>query len=116
MADLSTMQRRIASTNNRCPQPAADERPGAFRRRLFETLQRKLPEDHEWAGVYADDVPASARSQIEALVIKAALREGLRPSAENLPASGELVRRERTDQMGAKSIEWLGRQSLKSNR
>ena len=96
----------------RCPQPAADERPGAYRRRLFEHLRRKLPDSNEWSGVRADDVPPSARGQIEALVIKAAMGEGLKPSVENLPASGELVRRERTDQdTGARSIEWLGRRS-----
>jgi hypothetical protein len=93
------------------PEPAADERPGVYRARLFETLRHRLPSDHEWASVRADDVPASARNQIESLVIKAALAEGLRPSESNLPRDG-LVRRERVDDMGARSIEWAGRQSF----
>jgi hypothetical protein len=47
------------------------------------------------------------------MVISAALAEGLKPSHENLPASGELVRRERVDEMtGAKSIGWMGRESF----
>ena len=76
-------------------------------------LRTKLPSDHEWADVRADDVPTSARTQIEALVIKAAMAEGLRPSVENLPRDGSLIRRERVDQdSGARSIEWLGRKSF----
>ena len=97
----------------RAPQPVEGERPGAYRRRMFELLRTKLPSDHEWADVRADDVPASARTQIEALVIKAAMAEGLKPSPENLPRDGSLIRRERTDQdTGARSIEWLGRRSF----
>ena len=93
------------------PAPIDNELAGEYRKRLYEGLRRKLPSDHEWASVRADDIPPSAGPQIERMVIEAAMREGLRPSAENLPASGELVRRERTDQMsGAKSIEWLGRE------
>jgi hypothetical protein len=102
----------FSAFGTRAPQPVEGERPGQYRRRMFELLRNKLPSDHEWADVRADDVPASARTQIEALVIKAAMAEGLRPSAENLPPSG-LVRRERTDQdTGAKSIEFLGRRSF----
>ena len=103
----------FSAFGTRAPAPVEGERPGAYRRRMFELLRNKLPSDHEWAGVRADDIPASARTQIESLVIKAAMAEGLKPSPENLPASGELVRRERTDAMsGAKSIEFLGRESF----
>jgi hypothetical protein len=95
------------------PEPAADERPGVYRRRLFETLRHRLPSDHEWSDVRADDIPASARNQIESLVIKAAMAEGLKPSSENLPRDGTLVRRDLTDGMtGAKSINWMGRESF----
>jgi hypothetical protein len=79
---------------------------------MFELLRNKLPTSNEWSGVRADDVPASARNQIEAFVIKAAMAEGLRPSPENLPPNGELIRRERTDEHGARSVEWLGRESF----
>ena len=100
------------SFGERCPRPAADERPGAYRKRMFEALRNKLPSTNEWSGVRADDIPASARSQIEGFVIRAAMAEGLRPSQENLPSDGSLLRRERTDDMGTRNIEWLGRESF----
>jgi hypothetical protein len=37
---------------------------------------------------------------------------GLKPSAENLPSDGSLLRRERIDDMGSKTIGWLGRESF----
>jgi hypothetical protein len=95
------------------PPPIDNESAGAYRKRLYEGLRRKLPASNEWADVRADDIPPSAAPQIEAMVIKAALVEGLRPSPENLPRDGSLIRRERIDDMsGAKSIEWLGRESF----
>jgi len=101
------------SFGERVPMPTADERPGAFRKRLFENLRRRLPEDHEWASVRADDIPASARAQIEAMVIKAAKVEAERPSVENLPRDGALLRRDLVDPMsGQRSIEWHGRESF----
>ena len=103
----------FSAFGTRAPQPVEGERPGQYRRRMFELLRTKLPTSNEWSGVRADDVPASARQQIEALVIKAAMAEGLKPSVENLPRDGSLIRRERTDQdTGARSIEWAGRRSF----
>jgi hypothetical protein len=93
------------------PAPVDDESPGRYRRRLFESLQRKLPDSNEWASTRADDIPASARSNIEALIIEAAKSEGLRPSAANLPRDG-MVSRTRVDDMNGKSIEWFGRESF----
>jgi hypothetical protein len=78
----------FAAFGERCPQPAADERPGQFRKRLFENLRRRLPDGHEWASTRADDIPPSARATIEAMVISAAKAEGLKPSPENLPRDG----------------------------
>ena len=41
------------------------------------------------------------------------MAEGLKPSSENLPRDGTLVRRDLTDGMtGAKSINWMGRESF----
>ena len=103
----------FAAFGTRAPQPVEGERPGQYRRRMFELLRNKLPTSNEWFDVRADDIPPSARSQIEAMVISAAMREGMRPSPENLPRDGSLVRRERTDQdTGARSVEWLGRKSF----
>jgi hypothetical protein len=96
----------------RVPMPAADERPGSYRKRLFETLRHRLPSDHEWASTRADDIPVSARNQIERMMISAAMAEAAKPSLENLPASG-LVRRDLTNETtGAKEIHWHGRRSF----
>ena len=95
------------------PPPVADEWPGAYRRRLFESLRRRLPSTNEWSSVRADEIPASARTQIEELMIQAAMAEAKRPSAENLPPNGELVRRDVVDEAtGVKSIEWHGIKSF----
>jgi hypothetical protein len=94
------------------PQAVADESPGRYRRRLFESLQRKLPDSNEWSDVRADDIPASARANIEALVIAAAKAEGARPSEANLPPSGEMISRTRIDDMNQRMTEWFGRESF----
>ena len=95
------------------PQPVDGEKPGRYRQRLYEGLRRKLPSDHDLFDVRADDLPASAARNFEQMMLAAALREGLKPSEANLPRDGSLVRRERTDAMsGAKSIEWMGRESF----
>jgi hypothetical protein len=95
------------------PAPFEGERPGRYRQRLYEYLRKKLPSNHDLFSVRADDIPAGdAARNFETMMIEAAMAEGLRPSAENLPASGELVRRERADEMGTRSIEWLGRESF----
>jgi hypothetical protein len=94
------------------PQPIADERPGQYRRRLFEHLQRRLPDSNEWSDVRADDIPASARANIEALVIDAARLEGERPSADNLPDEGTVMRTRTDANTGTKFNEFFGRRSF----
>ena len=46
------------------------------------------------------------------MLLDAAKAEGERPSLDNLPPSGELVARHRTDDMNAKVTEWYGRDSF----
>ena len=85
------------------PAPVEGERPGRYRQRLYEYLRKKLPSNHDLFSVRADDIPAGqAATNFETMMIAAAMAEGLRPSAENLPASGELVRRDTVDQMTAR--------------
>jgi hypothetical protein len=79
------------------PAPVDDETPLAFRKRLFDGLTHKLPSGHEWSGVRADDIPASAAPNIEAMVINAAIAEGAAPSPENLSRDGSMVTRIRVD-------------------
>jgi hypothetical protein len=95
------------------PAPVDGERPGRYRQRLYEGLRRKLLSNHELFGVRADDVPGSAARNFEQMMLAAAKLEAAKPSVENLPASGELVRRDVTDPMtGAKEIRWHGRESF----
>jgi hypothetical protein len=93
------------------PAPSDDETPFAYRRRLFNGLQRKLPGDHDLVGIRSDDISGIAMTNFEGQVIAEAKAEGLKPSFSNLPASGELVSRTRTDDMNGKQIEWFGRRS-----
>jgi hypothetical protein len=95
------------------PPAVEGERPGQYRQRLYEGLRRKLPSNHELFSTRADDIPASAAKNFERMVIEAAMAEATKPSLENLPASGELLRRDTVDPMtGARSIGWHGRESF----
>ena len=96
----------------RPPAPIDGERPGQYRARLFESLRLRLPSDSEWSGVRADSVPASARDQIELIVIAAAKKEGLTPSMSSLPASGEVTRLRTDPETGAKATEFYSRSSF----
>lgn len=70
-----------------------------YRARLFNRLARKLAPGHELADIRADNVSSQpvVFDNFEKLLLTAAVAEGLRPSAENLPDSGELMR-VRTDE------------------
>jgi hypothetical protein len=94
------------------PQPIDGERPGRFRRRLYDHLRRKLPGGHDLAGVRADDLPTGpAFVHFKAQVIEAAQQEGEKPSFENLPDDG-MVMRTRTDaNTGTKFNEFFGKRS-----
>jgi hypothetical protein len=94
------------------PPPVEGERPGAYRKRLYEHLRRRLPSGHDLATTRADDIPSSAATNFERMMLEAAMAEALKPSAENLPRDGSLVRRERVDDMGSRTVEWLGRRSF----
>ena len=96
------------------PAPADDEPAGAFRKRLFNRLARKLPSGHELSEIRADDISSSPTvyDHFEREVIKAAQAEGEKPSTENLPPSGEIVARHRTDDMGQRMTEFFGKESF----
>jgi hypothetical protein len=96
------------------PEAADDEPAGAYRRRLFNRLARKLASDHELAQVRADDLGGQpiVFDNFEAMLLQAAKAEGERPSIDNLPSNGALVARHRTDDMGSRVTEWFGKQSF----
>jgi hypothetical protein len=81
--------------------------------RLLNRLVRRLPEGHAWSDTRADDIPlGAAMDRIEEMVLEAAKQEGLAPSFDNLPPSGELISRERADDAGGRVTEWFGRESF----
>jgi hypothetical protein len=104
----------FAAFNVATPQAADDETPGAYRRRLFGRLMRKLPDKHDLQGIRADDLPSGqAFDNIEKMLLQAALGEGLRPSYDSLPQDGSMISRVRVDdQTGEKSINFYGRESF----
>jgi hypothetical protein len=101
------------SFNVEVPMPVDGQAPAAFRKMLFNRIVRKLPEANEWAGTRADDIPLGpAMDNIEALVLEAAKVEGEKPSFDNLPDTG-MVMRVRTDaNTGTKYNEFFGRESF----
>ena len=98
---------------SKCRRQSTARSTGEYRKRLYEGLRRKLPSDHSLADVDADDIPGSAARIFEQQLLEAAKLEAAKPSVENLPASGELVRRDLTDPMtGLRTINWHGRESF----
>ena len=87
---------------------------GQYRKRLYEGLRRKLPSDHSLADVYADDLSDPiARNNFEKMLIEAAMAEAAKPSAENLPRDGSLIRRDLVDETtGSRTINWHGSRSF----
>jgi hypothetical protein len=104
----------FASHGSLVPAPVDDERPGQYRKRLFDSLQRKLPPTHDLATIRSDDLSSDiARRNFESMVLEAAKAEGLTPSRENLPRDGSMVSRVRVDDdTGERRTEWYGRESF----
>lgn len=101
------------SFGNEVPAPVDDEAPSRYRARLFNRLARRLSPDHDLASVRADDVSSSPTvfDNFEKLLLDAAKAEGEKPSVANLPPSGEMVARHRTDaDTGSRVTEFFGRE------
>ena len=90
----------FAAFGTQPPMPVDDESPGRYRKRLFDSLQRKLPATHELATIRSDDLSSAsgqARAHFEQMLLQAAAAEGATPSAANLPRDGSMVTRVRID-------------------
>jgi hypothetical protein len=122
MRDNAEQRREIQATyadafqsfGTEVPAPVDDEAPSRYRSRLYNRLARRLPRGHELADIRADDLGGSpvVFDNFEKMLLDAAKAEGERPSIDNLPPSGELVARHRTNDMNAKVTEWYGRDSF----
>ena len=104
----------FASHGSLVPAPVDDERPGQYRKRLFDALQRKLPGGHDLATVRSDDLVTTAtRENFEQMLLQAAIAEGAKPSRDNLPRDGSMISRVRVDDdTGERRTEWYGRESF----
>jgi hypothetical protein len=96
------------------PEAQADEHPSAYRRRLYENLRRRLPESHDLSSVRADELPTGkVYLSFEKMVQEAAKAEGLKPSPQNLPRDGSLIKREYHDpNTNGREIRWHGVRSF----
>jgi hypothetical protein len=96
------------------PQPAADEYPGDYRRRLFKGLLDKLPLGRDLLGLDPNELDTHAIKAFELQLIDATKGEGENPTGSNIPEDLDdpRARRERTDNMGRRFIEWKVKHSL----
>jgi hypothetical protein len=104
----------FAAFGTQVPAPVDDERPGEYRKRLYEHLRHKLPGGHELATIRADDIPSgNVARNFEQMLLEAARVEGERPSVDNLPRDGSMISRVRVDPDSNQRItEWFGRESF----
>jgi hypothetical protein len=103
----------FSSFGEQTPQPINGEYPGDYRRGLFAALQRKLPPDHDLAGVDPEELGTSLIGKLEPELLEAAGDEAERPSEANLPRDGSMLERSRMDsRTGARTINFYGRESF----
>jgi hypothetical protein len=97
--------------NKRAPEPRADDDPPDYRRQLFRIGQTMLPSGHELTGFDPRELNGSAIIPFEKQLFDALAKEAEEPSGDNLPQTVDdpRAKRERTDDMGAKFIEYRAR-------
>ncbi len=107
----STYDDAFRSFGTQVPEPVDDEPAENFRKRLFNRLARRLAPDHELAQIRADDVSSSpvVFDRFEVMLLDAAQQEGLKPSVENLPDDG-MVMRVRADAKHRREVQRIFRQ------
>jgi hypothetical protein len=103
----------FSAFNVETPPPIDGELPGRYRRRLFDRLVRKLPSSSDLSEIRADELSSAVIDNFEPSLLSQVIAEGLRPSFENLPPSGELIARNRVDPAtNERSVEYFGRESF----
>jgi hypothetical protein len=98
----------------RAPQPAADERPPGYRRRLYAIGQSMLPSGHALTKFDAEDIDGSAIPELERQLLEALDKESETPTGDNRPDSVDdpRARREKVDAMGLKTVEYHAKRSF----
>jgi hypothetical protein len=105
----------FAHFGKRSPQPKADAKDRSYRCDLFLTAAALLPRSDDLTKLKRDELEGlsnKAFSNFERDLLERLAAEGDRPSPENTPADGSLIKRERTDSMGTRIIDWFGRESF----
>ena len=96
--------------------PVDDERPGAYRERLFEFPAEQIAVDPRprYDPVGMKLAPAPARRRFKQMLLEAAKAEGSGPQfLENLPRDGSMITRVRADpDSGQRRTEFFGRRSF----
>jgi len=98
----------------KAPPPAADAFPPDYRRDLFKLGQSMLPSGHDLTKFSPDDLDHAVIIPFEAQLFEALAKEAQKPSGDNVPESPDdpQAKRERTDSMGTRKIEWVARDSF----
>jgi hypothetical protein len=99
----------------RAPEPAADDAPPDYRRRLIGHGLSMLPSNHEMVGIDPEELGPSAVVPIEQKLFEALQQEAENPSYENLPDTVNDPRAKRetyADDSGRKVITFHAKTSF----
>jgi hypothetical protein len=105
----------FAKFGRRAPPPLADDRPPAYRRRLFAIGQSMLPSSHKLAAFSPGDLDGHVIRPYEEMLLEALAAEAANPSSENLPldANDPKAKREIVDDStGLRHTEYKARRSF----
>jgi hypothetical protein len=105
----------FANHGVKAPQPAADDRPPEYRRRLFGIGQSMLPSGHPLAKFDAKDIDGTAIIPLEEQLLEALDRESENPTGDNLPETPDDPRamHERMDSAtGLRKTEFTAKRSF----
>jgi hypothetical protein len=105
----------FAKHGARAPSPVVNERPPAFRRRLFSLAQSLLPSaKHPLAKFRADSIDGSAIAELERQLLRAVEDQATHPTGDNIPRAGEPLKEVTRvdDATGYKETSFYGQESF----
>jgi hypothetical protein len=105
----------FAAFGKKAPPPLADDRPPAYRRRLFSIGQSMLPSSHKLVGFKAADLDGHVIRPYEEMLLEALAAEAATPSGDNLPENVNDPRAKREvldDSTGARTVTFHAKRSF----
>jgi hypothetical protein len=110
----SNYEERFAKHGVKAPMAVADDTGPSFRRKLFSVAQTLLPNGHALTRFNPRDLDGSAIVPMEQQLFEALDEQAVRPTGSNLPLSPDdpRARRETTDAMGTKRVEFHAKRSF----